>query len=582
MFACVLLLLTQAVTAADHRPNVVIVLVDDAALMDFGSYGGEARTPHIDRLARAGVQFTQHHTAPLCAPSRAMLLTGLDAHRAGVSTIPEVIPAEQRNARGYGKALAPGVTTLASRLKRAGYRTYMTGKWHLGHGPGELPADHGFDHSFILDASGADNYRAQSYMPYYARADWFEDRARATLPADFYSSRFLVDRLVGWIDTDNKQRTPFLAYLAFQAIHIPVQAPAARREHYRELYAAGWDALRARREDRARELGLAPAAAARVERPKELRAWSALNASAQEFASASMAVNAAMLEEMDHHVGRLMAHLDAIGERSNTLFVITSDNGPEPSDPFASPGMETWTQLQGYTRDLANLGERNSYVFIGPEWAWAAAAPSDLFKFQTKEGGTRVPLIIAGPGIQSRKSDALTTMQDLAPTLLDLTGIETAATEFDGRSLAPLLTGMTTTARTSTDIVAFEASGNAALYQGPFKLVRNAPPWGSGQWELYQYRNDPGETRNLIEEEPLAFASLSAAYDNWANRVGVVPLPQGYEMRRQIAVNSLTRQAGTLMTGLSAILMALVLVSLLGRAGRLVPRARTRETSTTT
>jgi arylsulfatase/uncharacterized sulfatase len=556
--------------AADERPNIVIVLVDDAALMDFGSYGGEAQTPHIDAIAQAGVQFTQHRTAPLCAPSRAMLLTGLDAHRAGVATIPEVMPAAQRDASGYGHALGPGVTTLATRLQRAGYRTYMTGKWHLGHGPGELPADHGFERSFILDASGADNYRGQSYIPYYTRADWFEDRTRTTLPADFYSSRFLVDRTIEWIDSGN-ERQPFLAYLAFQAIHIPLQASASRRDRYREVYAAGWDDIRARREERARALGLAPADAVAAARPQGLRSWSTLDDEARALASASMAVNAAMLDEMDHHLGRLIAHLESAGELSNTLFVITSDNGPEPSDPFASPGMETWTRLQGYSRDLESLGERNSYVFIGAEWAWAAAAPGNLFKFQTTEGGTRVPLIIAGPSVRAARSDALTTMQDLAPTLLELAGVETDRDRFDGRSLTPLLTGTAATVRGPDDAVAFEVSGNAALYRGPYKLVRNAPPWGTGQWELYRYREDPGETRNVMQALPAEAAALEADYSAWANRVGVVPLPAGYDMRRQIGINSLTRQRETIMAALAVVGTALGLILLLGRFGRRSP-----------
>lgn len=566
----VVVLLSSAGIAAGAPPNIVIVLVDDAALMDFGSYGGEAQTPHIDAIAAAGVQFTQHHTSPLCAPSRAMLLTGLDAHRAGVATIPEVMPAGQRRASGYGHALRPGVTTLATRLQHAGYRTYMTGKWHLGHGPGELPADHGFERSFILDASGADNYRAQSYIPYYTRAEWFEDRERATLPADFYSSRFLVDRMIEWIDSGN-ERQPFLAYLAFQAIHIPLQASAKRRERYTDVYAAGWDDIRARRVERARALGLAPPQANAAARPDSLRAWSVLDADARALASASMAVNAAMLDEMDHHVGRLVAHLESIGKLSNTLFVITSDNGPEPSDPFASPGMETWARLQGYSRDLKNLGERNSYVFIGPEWAWAAAAPGNLFKFQTTEGGTRVPLIIAGPGVHAARSDALTAMQDLTPTLLEYAGVDADQENLDGRSLVPLLKGTASTVRGTRDSVAFEVSGNAAFYRGDYKLVRNAPPWGSGQWELYRYRDDPGETRNLTQASPEDAASLEADYSAWADRAGVVPLPAGYEMRRQIGINSVKRQGGTIVAGLAVVGSALGLMLLLGRSGRRLP-----------
>ena len=149
------------------RPNIVVVLVDDAALMDFGAFGGEASTPNIDALAARGAMFSQHRATPFCAPSRAMLLSGMDNHLAGLGTIREVLPPEHRGKPGYTMALEPGVETIATKLKRAGYRTYMTGKWHLGHKAGQLPIDHGFDRSFILDASGADHWEDKPYLPYY-------------------------------------------------------------------------------------------------------------------------------------------------------------------------------------------------------------------------------------------------------------------------------------------------------------------------------------------------------------------------------------------------------------------------------
>jgi arylsulfatase A-like enzyme len=165
----------HAQTAPPGPPNVVILLVDDAGFMDFGAYGGEARTPNIDALAAQGVMFTRYRTSPLCSPSRAMLLTGVDNHRTGLATIPEVLPVEQRDKPGYALHFEPGVETVAVRLRRQGYRTYMAGKWHLGGGAGQLPDSHGFDRSFALEASGADNWEHKSYMPYYADAPWYED-----------------------------------------------------------------------------------------------------------------------------------------------------------------------------------------------------------------------------------------------------------------------------------------------------------------------------------------------------------------------------------------------------------------------
>jgi arylsulfatase A-like enzyme len=245
--------------AEPARPNIVLILADDVALMDFGTYGGEAHTPNIDTLAEQGVLFANFHATPMCAPSRAMLLTGMDHHLTGFATIPEVLPPEHKGQPGYSMYLEPGVETIAARLQPLGYRTLMTGKWHLGHGPGQLPNHHGFERSFVLDASGADNWEQRPYLPFYKTAPWFEDGEPATLPEDFYSSAFIVDKMLEYIEATRSVDQPFLAYLAFQAIHIPVQAPREFSDNYRGVYDAGWQALRNARWERARERGLVPA-----------------------------------------------------------------------------------------------------------------------------------------------------------------------------------------------------------------------------------------------------------------------------------------------------------------------------------
>ena len=245
---------TSPANPAGKPPNVVVILADDVALMHFGAYGGEARTPNIDALAGRGALFTQYRASPLCSPSRAMLLTGMDAHLTGVATIPEVLPKEQRGQPGYRMALEPGVLTLADRLRAEGYRTVMAGKWHMGEAPDEMPQAHGFDRSFALAASGADNWEDRSYMPYYKDAPWFEDGVETSLPEDFYSSRFIVDTAIEYLaETDPAK--PFFAYLPFQAIHIPVQAPQEFIDRYKGRYDTGWEALRKERHERAQALG---------------------------------------------------------------------------------------------------------------------------------------------------------------------------------------------------------------------------------------------------------------------------------------------------------------------------------------
>lgn len=532
-------------SGSTKRPNFVVLLADDLALMDLGIYGGEANTPNINALAQRGRMFTRYYSSPLCSPSRAMLLTGLDNHRTGVSTIQEVIPPEHIGKKGYALRFEPGVSTIADRLKGQGYRTYMTGKWHLGHEAGDLPDSHGFDRSFVLDASGADNWEQKSYMPYYKTAPWFEDGKPATLPKDFYSSRFLVDRMIDYIDA-GPATEPFLAYIGFQAVHIPVQAPAEFTAKYTQTYKRGWAAMRKARWQRAQANGLIPQGAPLADAPHGTRKWDSLSAQEQALYSRHMAINAGMIEAMDHHIGRLIVHLRQTGQYDNTVFVFTSDNGPEPSNPMAtSQLMDVWTRANGYSVSADNMGEKGTYGFIGPEFANAAASPGAMFKFYTSEGGIHVPLVIAGPGVAAGKpSAAMTLVSDIAPTVLDMAGSVPSPADFDGASLVPLLTGQSDAVRSPETPVGFEVSGNAALFKGSYKLVRNLKPYGDGEWRLFDIANDPGETRDVKSEQPEKFTELMADYRSYAKRNGVLEMPAGYDSTQQIGINTLKRMAG--------------------------------------
>lgn len=536
----------QDAAAPPKRPNIILILVDDAAFMDFGVYGGEARTPNIDRLASAGAMMTNYHTSPLCSPSRAMLLTGMDSHRTGVSTIEEVLPPELRGKPGYTLHLEPGVLTLADRLRALGYRTLMSGKWHLGHGEGDLPDHHGFDRSLALDASGADNWAAKPYMPYYDHAPWFEDGKPAKLPDSFYSSELLVDRLIQYIDEGGAE-TPYFGYLAFQAVHIPVQAPKAYSDRYRGVFDAGWEATRRARWDRAIAQGVVPPEAPYAALPKGARNWTSLSADDRARYARAMEVYSGMIEAMDHHIGRLVAHIAQRGELENTIFVVTSDNGPEPSDPVHQPWMDVWMAFNGYSWRLENMGEPGSLGFIGPEWASALSAPGSYYKFYASEGGLRAPMVIAGPGIRSgMKPSALGFVSDVTPTLLELAGAQRAtpdgARPMTGRSLVPVLSGAAEHVRSAEDLVGVEVSGNAALFRGNYKIVRNMPPVGDGKWRLYDLTRDPAEVNDLAVAQPERLKQMLAAYDSYAADAGVLALPEGYEVERQVRRNAIARQ----------------------------------------
>lgn len=560
---------------APRKPNIIVILVDDAAFMDFGAFGGEARTPNIDRLAAAGAMMTNYHTSPLCSPSRAMLLTGMDSHRTGVSTIEEVLPPELKGKPGYTLRLEPGVVTIADRLKANGYRTLMSGKWHLGHGPGDLPNEHGFDRSLALDASGADNWAAKPYMPYYKDAPWFEDGKPAQMPESYYSSELLVDRLISYIDAGDRQ-APYFGYLAFQAVHIPVQAPKEFSDHYKGQFDQGWEAVRRARWERAKANGVVPADAPYAEMPDTLRPWASLKDEERQKYARAMEVYSGMIEAMDHHIGRLITHVEQRGELGNTIFVITSDNGPEPSDPVHAPWMDIWMGFNGYNWNLDTMGEPGSLAYIGPEWAASISAPGSLYKFYASDGGLRVPMIMAGPGIPAgAQRQALAFVTDVTPTLLELAGAAQAdppgALPMTGRSLVPLLSGAAERVYGEADAFGIEVSGNAALFRDRYKIVRNMPPVGDGAWRLYDLLGDPSEVNDLSKSQPELFQSMLAGYEAYTQRAGVLALPEGYQVERQILRNAIGKQLAFYGLALAAVgigIVALVIFVILRLRGR--------------
>lgn len=542
------------------RPNIVLILVDDAALMDFGVYGGEARTPNIDALAARGAMFRRHYSSPLCSPSRAMLLTGMDNHMTGIATIPEVLPKEHVGQPGYTMHLEPGVLTLADRLKSSGYRTLMSGKWHLGSGAGDLPNAHGFDRSLALDASGADNWSDKPYMPYYQKAPWYEDGKPAQLPDSFYSSTMIVDHMIDYLD-EGDQEQPFFAYVAFQAIHIPVQAPPELTAGYDGVYDQGWDALREARWHKARDIGLIPEGAPLAPMPEEMRSWSDLSPDDQALYAARMQVNAAMMEAMDIEIGRLVEHLKQAGQYENTIFVVTSDNGPEPSRGDEDIRLTIWMKMHGYHIGMEGIGEEGSWGFIGPEWAIAAASPNNMFKFLGSEGGIRVPLVIAGPGVpEGDKFDTRTIVTDIAPTLLKYAGVDTPDDAMIGRSLDPLLSGAQAAVYQPDDVIGMEVSGNSAILKGRWKITRNQKPHGDGKWRLYDIEQDPGETTDLSTTKPDVFADMLDEYQAYSERVGVLEVPEGYSSLKEITRNTLARQLKAYWPQLAILLAGLLLI----------------------
>jgi arylsulfatase A-like enzyme len=527
--------------AAPKRPNIVVLVADDWGYSDVGAFGSEIATPNIDTLAREGVRFSDFHVTASCSPTRSMLLTGVDNHRNGVGNMPETMPDEHLGKPGYSGVLNDNAITVASLLKDSGYNTYITGKWHLGKTPDTLPNNRGFERSFIQADSGSDNWEERPYAPLYDKAAWFENGQPAHLPKDYYSSTFIVDKAMDYIAADRQDGKPFFAYLGFQANHVPIQAPKDIIDKYRGRYDQGWTALRQARRDRAVELGLIPAGVG-LQTMASTADWNALDEHEKRYEARRMEVYAGMAETMDQQIGRFIAHLKATGEYDNTVFVFLSDNGSEPTDPYAIPAIRLWLEMN-YTRELDRLGSKGAFTSIGPSWASAAASPFSGYKFFAGEGGLRTPLIVAGvPGIQSNHiAKTFTHVTDIVPTLLEVAGVPAHNGEYQGRavepligsSLVPVLQGTAERVHPEDQAIGYELSGSAALFKGDYKLVKSLKPVGNEQWHLYNIVTDPGETIDLQAQIPERFQRMQADYAEYARVNGVLPMPVGYDYMHQ-------------------------------------------------
>ena len=543
LFAIIFFCIFSLSIQSTNRPNIVLILIDDLGLTDLQSYGGEISTPNINALSKEGMLFSNYHTTPECAPSRAMLLTGMDNHNTGIPMIPEVMPWKYRDIPGYEGYLREDALTLAEILKPAGYKTYMTGKWHLAFGGEEtaaLPYNRGFDKTFILDATGGNNYSNHSYLPYYLESPWFKNGEKTDLPKDFYSSKFFVDQMIKFIEEDKEEDAPFFSYLSFQAQHIPLQAPKKFIDKYIKTYEAGWEVLREQRKIRAVENGIFPSDKDIVDSLSRFESWSEVEQQDKKMLIKSMAVFAGMLDAMDFHLGRFINYLKEEGLYENTIFIVTADNGPEGNDPTEHKAWRDWFKTTIYDRDYETLGDQDSYVFIGTEFAQAMASPSHLYKFHMSEGGLRVPLIISGPDVSIGKNHNFTFVTDVAATISDIVFNEIDQ-RIIGKSLKNSLAGSNTENYMETESIGLEVTGNSALFKGNFKIVRNRPPNGSNTWNLYNLSNDPGETLDLAQLMPEKLDELIKDYEVYVKKNGVIELPQDYQWAKEMTANTFKR-----------------------------------------
>jgi arylsulfatase A-like enzyme len=531
----VVLLASGPPALAAPRPNIVLILVDDLGWSDIAPFGGEISTPNLSALAAAGTRMQNFHVSPTCSPTRAMLMSGTDNHLAGLGTMAETASALHKGKPGYEGVLSPDIVAFPELLQQAGYRTLMAGKWHLGKTEGQGPAARGFDRSFALLGGGATFFDQRAGPGPEAQssnmASYREDGKPVTLPRDgnFYLTDFLTSKLIDYIAEGNtvpvRERKPFFAYAALTAPHFPLQAPDALIEKYEGVYDKGYERIRAQRIDRLMKLGLLERRAHVAPPQPSWPRWAQLDARQRAIEARKMAVYAAMVESVDRNIGRLVGYLKASGQFDNTVFVFLSDNGPEGNDVHDIVPLAV--VRSGADNRLENIGRRGSYVGYGPGWGQVSATPFKMFKSFTAEGGVRSPAIVSYPAMTARAggvSKVLASVKDLAPTFLDLAGVQPSRTDargravqaMQGKSMWPYLSGRADSVHAHDAVMGMELFGRTTLRQGDWKLSFDNKPWSDGGWALYNLRADPAERRNLAAKQPRKTAELRALWNNWA------------------------------------------------------------------
>jgi arylsulfatase len=531
------------VQAEQQKPNILVIIADDMGYSDISCFGGEIQTPNLDSLADRGIRGTSFYVGPTCSPTRSMLLSGCDHHVAGFGNMDEFLSAEQKGKPGYEGHLNNRVVPVAKVLREAGYHTYWAGKSHMGYDPSHWPAAMGFERDFTLLQGGGSNWSDMTYPnPAHPHLTFtLNGKKLEKLPDDHFSSQAYTDFIIKSNDEHKADGKPFFAYLSFQAVHSPFAAPDDWLEKFKGFYDKGYDAIRAERLERMKKLGIVGKDTVLAPRLPIIPAWDKLTPEQQKLSARRMEVYAAMLANMDYHIGRVMDHLKTTGQLDNTVVFFISDNGAEPVELSAlvesvySEDAKKWF-FENFDTRPENWGRKGSAVDYGAAWAQTGSTPFRFYKAWTAEGGIRAPLIISGAGVKNAGTikPAVMHVTDFVPTFLELAGVQhPSATDkklasLRGKSLSPLLTGKTEAVRTNEDWIGEELFGNRMVRQGDWKLcyiLKTAG--GSGEWELFNLKTDPGETTDLAKKEPEKTKAMLALWDKYVAQNGVIVTGDG-------------------------------------------------------
>jgi arylsulfatase len=511
----------------DRRPNILLIVADDLGYTDLGAYGGDIETPNIDSLAAEGMLLTRFHTGPSCAITRAMLLSGNNNHVAGMA---------RQNAlgilgfpvRGYENSLSDRIVPFPRLLQDAGYHTYLAGKWHLGLTEDKSPHAAGFSRSYAMLDGGGSHFNSIGIRD--GGLTFREDAQLVEYPEGRYSTEFYTDRLIQFIEENKGDGKPFFAMASYTSPHWPLQVPDDYLDLYAGRYDDGYDALRLRRFDALKEAGIIPLSMELPPRNDAVPLWDDLPAEKKRRESRQMELYAAMVDNLDDHVGRLFEYLKSNDMYDNTLIVFMSDNGADGGDFFDRGPYRNYLRAH-YEDDYEKMGTAESFVAYDLEWAEAGSVPFHKYKGYTREGGILAAMMAAGPGVQSGGmiSSAYLTVMDLAPTFLEIAGArypdDGSVQPLLGESIRELLSGASDEVHNADYITAQYSGGRAYLRQGQWKIATLDGPFDENKFELFDLESDPGETANLANDEPEKYAELIGLWRTKRRELGII-LPQ--------------------------------------------------------
>lgn len=512
------------------RPNILLIVADDLGYADLSIFGSEIPTPNIDSLARKGVLLTNFYANMACSPTRAMLMSGTDSHLAGLGVMGRPSNPVQKGEPGYEGYLNFRVASLANLLKDAGYHTYMTGKWHLGDTVETGPRARGFEKSFIsIDGAshlGGLSWNGPGLAPYR------DGDELVTVGEDFYTTRFYTNRMIDYIESGRKDDKPFFAYLAYTAPHWPLQAPRESIKKFAGQYDDGYEALYRRRFEKMKALGFIPEDASELPPVAGQPAWSDLTQDQQRIESRKMEIYAAMVSDLDSYIGKVIDYLKSTGEFDNTFIFFMSDNGPEAQRRDLAAPLSDWV-AKCCDNSYENLGNSDSYVMYGPNWARASSTAFYRAKGTGFEGGIHVPAFAYRPGhIEGGgRNDQFSTVMDLLPTLLDLAGAEHPEETYKGRpilpvkgrSMLPALNNPEAPVHDASAYVGWELFDHRAIRQGEWKLVWDAAEGENASWALFNLADDPQEQNDLSEAEPQRLKALISLWKQYHAENGLQP-----------------------------------------------------------